>query len=49
MISDESEVRAATVRFYDALEALISGKGSGPMQEVWHHTGRVTTGHPRGD
>ena len=49
MTVDESEVRAATVRFYDALEAMVSGKGLGPMQEAWHHTERVTTGHPSGD
>jgi ketosteroid isomerase-like protein len=49
MTSDESEVRAATVRFYDAIEALVSGKGLGPMQDAWHHTARVTSGHPSGD
>ncbi len=49
MTSDESEVREAAVRFYDAIEAMISGKGLGPMQEAWHQTARVTTGHPRGD
>jgi len=49
MTLDESEVREATARFYDALEAMISGKGLGLMQDAWHHTERVTTGHPRGD
>jgi ketosteroid isomerase-like protein len=49
MEADESEVREAAVRFYDAIEAMVSGKGLGPMKEAWHHTPRVTTGHPRGD
>jgi ketosteroid isomerase-like protein len=49
MSSDESDVRAAAVRFYDAIEALISGRGLGPMKEAWHHTALATTGHPRGD
>ena len=49
MSADESAVREATVRFYDAIEAMVSGKGLGPMQEAWHHTDQVTTGHPRGD
>ena len=49
MSSDESDVRAATVRFYEAIEAMVSGKGLGLMKEAWHHTAIVTTGHPRGD
>jgi ketosteroid isomerase-like protein len=49
MTSDESDVRDATMGFYNAIEAMISGKGLGPMQEAWHHSDRVTTGHPRGD
>jgi ketosteroid isomerase-like protein len=49
MSADESAVREATVRFYNAIEAMVSGKGLEPMQEAWHHTDRVTTGHPRGD
>jgi ketosteroid isomerase-like protein len=49
MTSDESDVRDATVRFYDAIEAMVSGKGLGPMQAAWHHTERVTSKHPSGE
>jgi hypothetical protein len=49
MTSEESKVRDAAVRFYDAIEALVSGKGVGPMQEAWHHNERVTSGHPSGE
>ncbi len=49
MTSDELEVRAAAVRFYDAIEAMCCGKGLGPMQEAWHHSARVTSGHPSGE
>ena len=49
MTSDESEVRDATARFYAAIEAMVSGKGLAPMQDAWHHTPSVTSGHPRGD
>jgi hypothetical protein len=37
------------VRCYDAIEAMIDGKGLGPMQDAWHHIPRVTAGHPRAD
>lgn len=49
MIKDEQAVREAAVRFYDAIEAMVSGKGLELMREVWHHTPRVTSGHPSGD
>jgi ketosteroid isomerase-like protein len=49
MPSDESLVRDATTRFYDAIEAMVSGKGLEPMKEAWHHTDRVTGGHPSGE
>ena len=49
MTSNESQVREATVRFYDAIEAMISGRGLEPMKEAWHHTDRVTGGHPSGE
>jgi|ERR1700733_12543773 ketosteroid isomerase-like protein len=48
-MTQEAEVVAATVRFYDALEALVDGKGMAPMIEAWHHTPRVTSGHPFGE
>ena len=46
MTHEEEEAKAAIVRFYDALEDLLRGKGSGPMSDAWHHTPRVTSGHP---
>jgi hypothetical protein len=49
MISDEDAVRAATVRFYEAIDAMTDGKGLELMREAWHHTPRVTSGHPSGD
>jgi ketosteroid isomerase-like protein len=49
MTHEEEEAKAAIVRFYDALEDLLRGKGSGPMSDAWHHTPRVTSGHPMGD
>ncbi len=48
-MDDESDaVRAATVRFYDAIEAMASGKGIAAMKAAWHHTPRVTSRHPSG-
>jgi ketosteroid isomerase-like protein len=49
MTQDESEVLAATRRFYDAIEHMVNGGGAGPMREAWHHTPRVTSSHPTGD
>jgi ketosteroid isomerase-like protein len=46
---DEREARAAVVRFYEALEALLTGRGCALMKEAWHHTPNVTAGHPMGD
>jgi ketosteroid isomerase-like protein len=48
-MTQEEEVKAATLRFYDALEAIVDGKGVGAMIEAWHHTARVTSGHPFGE
>jgi hypothetical protein len=48
-MSQEEEVKAATVRFYDALEAMVDGKGLGGMIDAWHHTPRVSSGHPFGE
>jgi ketosteroid isomerase-like protein len=47
--TEEEAVRAAVVRFYDAIEALIRGHGLALMKESWHHTPRVTASHPLGD
>src|SRR5208283_1434448 len=49
MTPEEEEVGAATMRFYDAIEAMCAGKGLGPMRDAWHHTARVTSGHPSGN
>lgn len=48
-MSDEDDVRAATLRFYDAIEQVISGRGLDAMKAAWHHTDRVTSAHPTGD
>jgi ketosteroid isomerase-like protein len=47
--ADEEAVRAAVVRFYDALEGLVCGRGTEAMKDAWHHTPRVTAAHPLGD
>jgi ketosteroid isomerase-like protein len=49
MTSDEEEVIAATRRFYDAIEAMVGGRGLDAMNDAWHHTSRVTGGHPSGE
>lgn len=48
MTTEEEEVRGAAMRFYDAIEQMITGKGLGPLRDTWHHTHRVTGGHPSG-
>jgi len=48
MTPEEEKVLAATKRFYDAIEQMISGKGMVAMHAAWHHTPRVTSGHPTG-
>jgi len=49
MTPEEEEVRAATMRFYAAIEDMITGKGLQPMRAAWHQTPRVTSGHPAGE
>ena len=49
MTNDEQEVRTAVTRFYDAIEHMVRGDGLEPMRDAWHHTTRVTGGHPSGD
>jgi hypothetical protein len=49
MTQDEEEVIAATRRFYDAIEDMVSGRGLESMRAAWHHTDRVTSGHPSGE
>jgi hypothetical protein len=48
MTPEEEEIGAAAMRFYDGLEAMISGRGLELMRDAWHHTARVTSGHPSG-
>jgi hypothetical protein len=48
MSNEEETVKAATMRLYDAIEQMISGKGLAAMREAWHHNERVTGGHPSG-
>jgi ketosteroid isomerase-like protein len=48
-MSEQAQVEAAVRRFYDAIDALIRGEGTARMQECWHHTTRVTGGHPSGE
>ena len=49
MTHDEEEVIAATRRFYDAIEDMVSGRGLEALRSAWHHTDRVTGGHPSGE
>lgn len=48
MANAEDEVKAAVERFYAAIEDLMTGKGVDAMSAAWHHTDRVTGGHPSG-
>ena len=48
MSNDESDVLAATKRFYDAIEVMICGGGLEPMKAAWHRGPNVTSGHPLG-
>ena len=49
MTPDETEVLAAAHRFYAAIEDIIVGKGMAALSETWHHTPRVSSGHPTGE
>jgi ketosteroid isomerase-like protein len=49
MNDDQAEVVAAARRFYDALEQMLVGNGLDAMRAAWHHTDRVTSGHPVAD
>jgi ketosteroid isomerase-like protein len=44
----EDEATAVINEFYDALEALLRGRGTAAMEEIWHHTDYATTSHPFG-
>ncbi len=46
-MSAEDEVRAASERFYAALNSMANGDASA-MAEIWEHGGEVTVQHPIG-
>ena len=48
MATETDGARAAILEFYQALDDLLSGKGTQRMSEAWHHDDRVTTVHPFG-
>jgi ketosteroid isomerase-like protein len=47
--NQDEEVRGAVLRFYEALDALVTGQGTAAMEDAWHHTSRVTASHPMGE
>ena len=46
-VAAEDDVRAASDRFYSALEAMANGDASS-MADIWSHEDDVTTMHPIG-
>jgi ketosteroid isomerase-like protein len=44
----QNEVRAASDRFYAALNRVLNGD-AGPMVDVWSHTDDTSVSHPMGD
>ncbi len=47
-MSTEDEVRAASAKFYAALNSMANGN-AGPMIDIWSHSNAVTTMHPIGN
>ena len=43
----EDEVRAASEKFYSALNRMLNGD-AGPLGDIWSHSATVTTMHPIG-
>ena len=43
----EDEVRAASEKFYAALNRTLNGD-AGPLGDIWSHSATVTTMHPIG-
>ena len=43
----EDEVRAASDKFYSALNRMLNGD-AGPLGDIWSHSATVTTMHPTG-
>jgi ketosteroid isomerase-like protein len=48
MATETDRARAAILRFYQALDELLLGKGIQGMSDAWHHDDCVTTVHPFG-
>ncbi|MET0793165.1 MAG: nuclear transport factor 2 family protein [Polyangiaceae bacterium] len=48
MASEEEEARRAFHALYEALDALLRGKGTQLMRAVWHHADYVSSSHPFG-
>ena len=46
-MSEEDDVRAASARFYAALNGMAGGN-AGAMAAVWSHSASVTAMHPIG-
>jgi ketosteroid isomerase-like protein len=46
-MSAEDDVRAASKKFYAALNSMANGD-AGPMADIWSHSADVTTMHPIG-
>ena len=44
----ENDVRAASTKFYSALNRMLNGD-AGSLGEIWSHSATVTTMHPIGD
>src|SRR6516164_1686684 len=43
----EDQVRAASEKFYSALNRMLNGD-AGPLGDIWSHSATVTTMHPMG-
>jgi ketosteroid isomerase-like protein len=46
-MTTESEVRAASEKFYAGLNRMLNGD-AGPLGDIWSHSATVTTMHPIG-
>jgi hypothetical protein len=46
-MATENDVRAASEKFYSALNRMLNGD-AGPLGDIWSHSGTVATMHPIG-
>jgi ketosteroid isomerase-like protein len=46
-MATEDEIRAASDKFYAALNRMLNGD-AGPLADIWSHSATVTTMHPIG-